>query len=145
MPTAAHRRTRNGSLVLVDDDRDTREMYAAYLEHAGFDVFSAHDAQTAFEHAVQHQPQIVVTDHLLRQGPTGADLCRRLKEDVRTEHIPTLLMTGVSDRLTAERALGAGCAIVRLKPYLPDAMLADLSAMIAGTAVKPFPAEYEGA
>ena len=135
-------RTARVPLVLVDDDRDTREMYCSWLEFAGFEVFSADNAESAFAYAVTHQPRVVVTDHVLKQGSTGAELCRRLKDDARTEHIPTLLMTGVSERTTAEGALDAGCAVVRLKPYLPDAMLADLKAIIKGVDVAPFPSEH---
>ena len=131
-------------LVLVEDDRDTREMYSMWLEHVGFQVFAADTAEVGFDQAVLHQPRIVVTDHVLREGTTGAELCRRLKSDVRTQHIPTLLMTGSAERKTAEGALDAGCAVVRLKPYLPDAMLADIDALVRGERVDPFPGEHEG-
>jgi len=144
MPTPADAVPVQGlSLVLVDDDIDTREMYASWLEHAGFEVFSADNAESGFDYAVNHQPRVVVTDHILRHGPTGAELCRRLKDDARTGHIPTLLMTGRAERRTVEGALGAGCAVVRLKPYLPDAMLADLGALIRGARIEPFPSEHE--
>lgn len=129
-------------LVLVEDDHDTREMYSMWLEHVGFEVFQAADADTGFVHAVRYQPRIVVTDYVLRNGPTGAHLCKRLKEDRRTEHIPTLLMTGSAERRTAEGAIESGCAVVRLKPYLPDAMLADIEALIRGDRVEPLPSEH---
>jgi len=130
-------------LVLVEDDRDTREMYCAWLEHVGFEVFDAEDADTGFLHALHYQPRVVVTDHLLRSGPTGAHLCERLKEDPRTEHIRTLLMTGSAERQTVEGALKSGCAVVRLKPYLPDAMLADIEAMVRGQQIEAFPHEHD--
>ena len=138
--TAATDRVR---LVLVEDDRDTREMYCAWLEHVGFEVFDAEDADTGFLQAVRHQPRVVVTDHVLRGGPSGAQLCERLKDDPRTEHIRTLLMTGSAERRTVEGALRSGCAVVRLKPYLPDAMLADIEAMVRGQHIQTFPHEYD--
>ncbi|MBA2303015.1 MAG: response regulator [Acidobacteria bacterium] len=135
--------TSRRSLVLVEDDRDSREMYVASLEHVGFDVFDAADAETGFVRAVKHQPRVVITDHLLKGGPTGAELCHRLKNDERTSHILTLLMTGVSDRRTAAGAIDLGCAIVRLKPYLPDAMIGDIEAMLRGDRLNPIPPEYD--
>lgn len=128
------------AVVLVDDDADTREMYELWLKQVGFAVFGASDADSAFALALDHLPGVVVTDYLLRIGSTGAELCRRLKDDRRTTHIPTLLMTGLADRQTAEKALGAGCTVVRLKPYLPDAMVTDIEAMMRGDRLKPFPA-----
>ncbi|MEO5894890.1 MAG: response regulator [Vicinamibacterales bacterium] len=130
-------------MVLVDDEPDTREMYEAWLQQVGFVVFGASDVETAFALALDHLPRVVVTDYLLKIGSTGAELCRRLKDDPRTTHIPTLLMTGLADRQTADKALGAGCAVVRLKPYLPDAMVSDIEAMMRGDRLKPFPPEHD--
>ena len=118
-------------------------MYCAWLEHMGFKVFDAEDAETGFLHALRYQPRVVVTDHLLRRGPTGAQLCERLKDDPRTEHIRTLLMTGSAERRTVEDALTSGCAVVRLKPYLPDDMLADIEALVGGHRIEAFPREHD--
>lgn len=118
-------------------------MYSMWLEHVGFEVFQADTADAGFQHAVRYRPGAIVTDHILRNGPTGAELCRRLKMDPRTRDIPTLLMTGSAERKTAEGAIDSGCAIVRLKPYLPDAMLADIDALLRGEPVEPFPSEHD--
>lgn len=127
-------------MVLVDDHADTREMYGLWLKQAGFVVFGASEAASAFALALDHLPGVVVTDHLLKIGSTGAELCRRLRDDRRTTHIPTILMTGLADRQTAEEALGAGCTVVRLKPYLPDAMVTDIEALMRGDRLTPFSA-----
>ena len=140
--TAAVPAQSRDAVVLVEDDQDTREMYVSWLEHVGFAVFDAADAETGFLRALEHQPRVVITDHILRSGPTGAELCHRLKGDQRTAHIPTLLMTGLTDRRTAAEAVELGCAIVRIKPYLPDAMIGDIQAVIRGDHVDPIPPEY---
>ena len=137
MPDSRH------AVILVDDDSDTRDMYESWLKHVGFAVLGASDADSAFALALAHLPGVVVTDYLLKIGPTGAEQCSRLKDDPRTTHIPTLLMTGLADRQTAEKALGAGCTVVRLKPYLPDAMVTDIEAMMRGDHLKPFPSEHD--
>ncbi len=134
---------RRASVLLVEDDRDTRDMYRMWLEHVGFAVFASESAEDGFNTALAEQPGVVVTDYILRNGPSGAELCRRLKGDPRTGHIPTLLMTGSAERRTVDGALEAGCAIVRLKPYLPDAMLADIDALMRGEKPEAFPVEHE--
>lgn len=141
--TAASTPARGASVLLVEDDRDTRDMYRLWLEHVGFSVLSSENADEGFDCALEHQPGVVVTDFVLRNGPTGAELCRRLKGDPRTGHIPTLLMTGSAERRTVDGALDAGCAIVRLKPYLPDAMLADIDALMRGETPAALPAEHQ--
>jgi CheY-like chemotaxis protein len=117
-------------------------MYVSWLQYQGFTVFDAADAESGFLQAVERQPGVVITDYLLRNGPNGAELCRRLKNDPRTAHIPTLLMTGAAERRTVDRAVDFGCAIVRLKPYLPDAMIGDIEAIVRGDALDPIPREH---
>jgi len=118
-------------VLIVEDDADTRDMYATYLEFSGIAVLSALNAHEAFELAVAHQPQMIVTDYRLGGSATGADLCRHLQEHERTRHIPTLLMTGSSRQQDTDAAIDAGCAQVRLKPYLPDALLNDVREALA--------------
>lgn len=105
-------------------------MYALYLEYRGMRVLTASTADAAFALAVEHQPDVVITDFLLPGTATGADLCRLLHNDERTAHIPALLMTGSTRKADAEAALGAGCADIRIKPYLPDEMAADIQDLI---------------
>jgi DNA-binding response OmpR family regulator len=123
-------------VLLVEDHLDTREMYTWSLEASGFHVVTATAADEAFELATAMRPHIVVTDFWLKGGPSGADLCNRLKDDTRTATIPTLMVTGSTQRQLAEGTLQSSCAVVRLKPYLPDALERDVRALIAGEAVE---------
>ncbi|MBA3887632.1 MAG: response regulator [Acidobacteria bacterium] len=123
---------RRHRVLLVEDHLDTRDMYAWSLEASGFDVLTASDADGAFALAADKRPDVVITDFWLPGGPSGADLCNRLKLDVRTAAIPTLMVTGSTQRQTAQNALSSGCAVVRLKPYLPDALERDVRLLIAG-------------
>jgi two-component system phosphate regulon response regulator PhoB len=116
-------------VLVVDDDRDTREMYALFLELSGYRVVAAPDANSALEIALAQAPHVVITDFMLPGGVTGADLCRNLKRHERTAHVPALVVTGSSLQSDAELALGAGCADIRLKPYLPEALLRDVQTL----------------
>jgi CheY-like chemotaxis protein len=118
-------------VLLVEDDPDTREMYALCLNLAGLGVLTESSADAAFSLALQQQPDIVITDFTLAGTRSGADLCRQLHEDERTAHIPVLFLTGSSRAADAEAAMAAGCIEVRVKPYLPDALLNDIRQMIA--------------
>lgn len=116
-------------------------MYSHALTYAGFDVSTAIDAEAAYALATVLYPSVVVTDFRL-PGWSGAELCNRLKRNDRTSSIPTLLVTASSQRRELESVLEQGCAVVRLKPYLPDEMERDIRAMIAGAKVEHWPAEY---
>ena len=107
---------------------------------AGFEVRTAADADTALAIATDWLPDVVIADFLLRGGPNGAELCRWLHADPRTGHIPTLVMTGSTRKADAEAILGAGCADLRTKPYLPDALVTDVRRLAAvSLAAGPLP------
>ena len=121
-------------VLVVDDDKDTREMYVMFLDISGFRVISADDADSAFEQAMTNAPNVIITDYMLKGGHTGADLCRRLKQHEQTAHVPALLVTGSTRKSDAEEALGAGCADIRIKPYHLDELLRDVRALTDGPA-----------
>ena len=128
-------------ILLVEDHEDTRHMYADSLTFAGFRVLTAANAEGGFEVATTARPAVVVTDFRL-PGASGAELCNRLKRDDRTAKVPTLLVTASSQRSDVENALAHGCAIVRLKPYLPDDLARDVRALIAGKHLPQWPGEH---
>jgi CheY-like chemotaxis protein len=113
-------------VLIVEDHADARDMYVLTLEVAGMQVKEARDADEAFAIATVWLPDVIVTDFLLGGRSNGAELCRLIHGDPRTAHIPTLVMTGSTRKGDAEAILGAGCADIRLKPYLPDALVADV-------------------
>ena len=85
MPFDAHfDRDRPVTVLLVDDDIDSRDMYAAALAFAGVQSHVADDVDTAFDLAVSMQPDVIVTDFVLKGEQNGAALCRRLHADPRT-------------------------------------------------------------
>lgn len=118
-------------VLIVEDHDDALDMYLVSVECAGMEARGAQNADLAFATAVEWQPDVIVTDFLLRGGPNGAALCRRIRSDPRTSHIPTLVMTGSTRKGDAEAILGAGCADIRLMPYLPEALLADVRRLAA--------------
>jgi CheY-like chemotaxis protein len=107
-------------VLLVEDDRDGRRMFANWLEQAGFRVEQAHNGLQALERALDVMPDAILTD-LNIPGIDGYELTRRLKADERTEHIPILAVTGygpfTNDPSRADRA---GCDAILPKPCDPE-------------------------
>ena len=66
-------------VLLVEDDRDGRRLYAEWLTAAGFAVEQAHNGLQALERAVDAKPDVVVTD-LNIPGIDGFELTRRLRQ-----------------------------------------------------------------
>lgn len=108
------------SVLLVEDDRDGRRMYAEWLSQAGFRVEQAHNGLQALERAFETGPDVVVTD-LNIPGIDGFELTRRLKQDPRTRAVPIVAITGYAAfAADPSRAKRAGCDLVLEKPCSPD-------------------------
>jgi CheY-like chemotaxis protein len=118
-------------VLLVEDDRDGRLMYAEWLQQSGFRVEQAHNGLQALERAFDVLPDAIVTD-LNIPGIDGYELTRRLKTDPRTEHIPILAVTGYAPFTNdPSRADRAGCDAILPKPCFPDDLEHTLTALIA--------------
>jgi two-component system cell cycle response regulator DivK len=114
--------TPQSSLVeLVDNDADTREMYAAYLTFQGFQVVKAKTGMEGFTRACEARPDLIVTD-LGLPHISGWDLVRRVKADHRTKAIPVVVLTSWTGPQLHEQAHLLGCARLLLKPCLPNAL-----------------------
>jgi CheY-like chemotaxis protein len=108
------------SVLLVEDDREGRRMYAEWLTHAGFRVDEAHNGLQALERALEVTPDVVVTD-LNIPGIDGFELTRRLRHDPRTREVPVLAVTGYAAFASDPgRARRAGCDAVLPKPCTPE-------------------------
>jgi two-component system, cell cycle response regulator DivK len=117
-------------VLLVEDDRAGRMLYADWLSDAGFRVEQAHNGLQALERAFDLLPDAILTD-LNIPGIDGYELTRRLKSDTRTSGIPVLAITGYApftqDPARADRA---GCDAVLPKPCEPEDVTSTLKTLI---------------
>src|SRR5262244_2643057 len=117
-------------VFLVEDDTDTRELYAQYLVAKGFHVESAADGPSALRLIVAMVPDVIVMDLSLPRLH-GWEVTRRLKADPRTSHIPVVACTGHIQGQPGEQSLEAGCDAYVLKPCEPDALLREIEHVLA--------------
>ncbi len=118
-------------VLVVDDDRQCREMYAAFMRQAGYEVEEAHNGNQALAKATERPPSIVVTD-LALPGLDGYQLARKLREQHETAHIPILAITGYGGFVEdTARALGAGCDAILAKPCEPTRLLEEIERLLA--------------
>jgi len=108
--------TTSSPLVLVvEDDPETRQFYSEALRREGFAVEQAHNGHQALHKALEMDPDLILTD-IAVPGIDGIELCRRLRADSRTHHIPVLAISGYGDRQYADRARMAGADQMLAKP-----------------------------
>jgi CheY-like chemotaxis protein len=117
-------------VLLVEDDRAGRLLYAHWLADAGFRVEQAHNGLQALERAFELRPVAILTD-LNIPGIDGYELTRRLKSDPRTSSIPILAVTGYAPfTQDPSRADRAGCDAILPKPFEPQDLVSTLRALI---------------
>jgi DNA-binding response OmpR family regulator len=112
-------------VLLVEDDDDTRSMYATAITFGGFTVREAADGRQALSMALEWAPDVLVTD---LAGPKldGFELIAWLRANRPTARIPVVVLTGHSDDGARQRASELDAAFV-LKPCLPDALIAHIA------------------
>jgi two-component system phosphate regulon response regulator PhoB len=114
------------SVLIVDDDRDTREMYSESLRAMGFHTTMASSAEEALRIASHTPPAVLVTDLRFKGTMDGVELARRLREDERTKHVRIIMLTGATFGDERERAEACGCDRLLLKPCLPEQLASEI-------------------
>lgn len=109
-------------LLVADDDKDARELYASMLRGAGYRVIEATNGRDAIDLVVSHHPAAVLMDRVMPLSD-GIDATRRLKADPATEPVPVVALTADTRQATVLAALEAGCDAFLAKPCSPEALL----------------------
>jgi CheY-like chemotaxis protein len=112
----------NPTVLLVEDDEDTRQMYAQWLELFGFQIRMARDGLEALAAVAASPPDAIVMD-LAMPRMDGLEATRRLKSNPATAGVPILVLTAFAAPGECERALRAGADDFLAKPCEPDALL----------------------
>ena len=108
-------------ILVVDDVPANVRLLEAKLTIEYYDVVSCHDGQTALKLAAAEKPDIILLD-VMMPGMDGFEVCRRLKADAETRHIPVVLVTALDGREDRIKGLDAGADDFLTKP-LDDVVL----------------------
>lgn len=113
----------NLRVVVVDDSQAARAILTSRLEKAGYAVTAVADAYAGADLVLQALPDAVVTD-LWMPGMSGLQLCRLLRSDAATAHVPVVLLTASDDRKARFWAGHAGAAAFVSKDRIEDLLSA---------------------
>ena len=83
-------------LLLIEDNRDMCRHIADSLGQ-GIDIIEAYDGQTGLTMARETLPDIIISD-VMMPGMDGLTLCKTLKQDINTSHIPIILLTALASQ-----------------------------------------------
>jgi signal transduction histidine kinase/ligand-binding sensor domain-containing protein/DNA-binding NarL/FixJ family response regulator len=114
--------------LVVEDNSDMRRYLEEILAPA-WQVRQAADGAEALEAAWSFQPDVVVSDIMMPELD-GFELLKRLRDDVRTSHIPVMLLTARRDRDTRVQSFVLSADDFLAKPFDPHELVARLQAML---------------
>lgn len=119
-------------ILVVDDETHILHVVCMKLKNAGFDVITAEDGEEGLEAALEHHPDLVITDY---QMPflTGLELCQKLKEHEATRATPALMLTARGFSLDSEQLARTNIVAVLSKPFSPRDVLARVQELIGGS------------
>jgi two-component system, cell cycle response regulator len=107
------------SVLLVDDERFERQVYADYLSAAGYEVVTAESAEDALTCLSARAFDVLVTDMIL-PGSDGLQLLSEAK--LRDPDVEVVMITAVDRVDTAVRAMKSGASDYLVKPVSPEAL-----------------------
>ncbi len=113
-------------VLIVDDVPENLSVLHDALEETGYAVLVATDGSSALTSARQTMPSIILLDALM-PGMDGFEVCRMLKSDIATRHIPVVFMTGLSEAEHVVKAFAAGGTDYVTKPVRPTEVLARIA------------------
>lgn len=105
-----------GRILVVEDDSDISTLLQIYFESEGYSVVTAERGEAALE-ACRHQlPNVIVLDIML-PDMDGYDVCRQLRNTLRTSHIPVIFLTQKDERSDKIKGLELGADDYITKPF----------------------------
>jgi CheY-like chemotaxis protein len=104
-----------GSVLVVDDEKQNRDLLRDLLEAHGYQVATAANGVQALEKVAKNPPDVVLLDLMMPQMD-GFEVCRRLKAARDTAHIPILIVTALSERKERMMGIAAGANDFLNKP-----------------------------
>lgn len=124
--------SRQGRVLVVDDEPTVREVVARYLERDGLTVDQAADGEAALA-ALSRAPDLVVLDVMLPRL-TGLDVLRELR---RSTDVPVILLTARTDETDRIVGLELGADDYVVKPFSPRELAARVRSVLRRTRPRP--------
>lgn len=103
-------------VLVVDDDNDIRDLLVLDLEMSGYEVFTADNGFRAEQVAKESLPDLIVLD-VMMPGRTGYEVLTSLRADDRTNEIPVVMLTALTNDDDVWAGWAAGADYYMTKPF----------------------------
>src|SRR6266853_1854957 len=116
-------------VLIVEDERDIRDLLVLHLQRDGFEVTSAGSGEEALAQVRQSPPDLLVLD-LMLPAMGGLEVCRRLRQEQATATLPILMLTAKADEVDRIVGLEFGADDYVTKPFSPREVILRIRAIL---------------
>ena len=117
------------NLLIVEDSKDVAS-YLGSLLSVNYKIDNAWNGAEGYELAIQNVPDLIISD-VMMPVMDGFTLCQRLKNDIRTSHIPIILLTARNEMSARMEGLKAGADVYLGKPFNKEELFIRVDKLIA--------------
>ena len=116
-------------ILAVEDEADILELVTYHLQREGYMVTGVTTGEKALQKVRLQPPDLLLLD-LMLPGMDGLEICRRLKKDPTTQHIPIVMLTAKGEEADIVAGLELGADDYITKPFSPRVMVARVRAVL---------------
>jgi two-component system phosphate regulon response regulator PhoB len=116
-------------ILIIEDENDVADLLALSLRKGGFKVSTAADGASGLQNARDDRPDFVILDLMLPKM-SGLEVCRILKSDSATSHIPVLMLTAKAEEIDRIVGLEFGADDYVTKPFSPREIMLRIRAIL---------------
>lgn len=102
-------------ILIVEDNSDLRDYISRNLGYS-YEIRTAENGKEGLADAIEHIPDLVISD-VMMPVMDGVEMCRQLKTDERTNHIPVIMLTAKADQSSKIEGLETGSDDYIIKPF----------------------------
>ena len=116
-------------ILIIEDESDVADLLTLNLRKAGFRISTAADGASGLQKARDDRPDFIVLDLMLPKM-LGLEVCRILKSDTATRHIPILMLTAKAEEIDRIVGLEFGADDYVTKPFSPREVVLRIKAIL---------------
>ncbi|MBV34595.1 MAG: phosphate regulon transcriptional regulatory protein PhoB [Rickettsiales bacterium] len=120
----------SANILILEDERDIREMLAFCMTQAGYEVEQAATAERVFGLIKEgYRPDLMLVDWML-PGASGIELTKKMKKDPEMQSVPVIMLTARGEEDDRVQGLEVGADDYVVKPFSPRELLARVQAVL---------------
>ena len=126
---SSNNKSKDKKLLIIDDNSELRSYLKNELD-VNYNILLAENGKIGFELANKHIPDIIITD-VMMPVIDGIELCRMIKNDLRTSHIPIMMITAKGMEIDKIKGIDSGADVYLQKPFNMNVLKSHLKQLIS--------------